>query len=203
MIVVGLTGSIAMGKSTVAAMFEAAGVCVFDSDAAVHALYRGPEALAVEAAFPGVLVCGEVDRAALAQRVLGDSEALARLESIVHPAVAKARQEFLLRAGAQGQRLVVVDIPLLFESGAEKSVDVIVVASASEAVQKARALAREGMTLQRFHRIIARQTPDREKRRRAHAVIDTNGALDATRAQVGGFLRCAAGMIGNRTKFDA
>jgi dephospho-CoA kinase len=202
-IVVGLTGSIAMGKSTVAAMFEAEGVSVFDADAAVHVLYRGPQARAVEAAFPGVLVRGEIDRSALAQRVLGDSTALAQLESIVHPAVAKARQEFLQRALAQGRRLVVVDIPLLFESGAEKSADVIVVVTASETVQKARALAREGMTLQRFDRIIARQTPDREKRRRAHAVIDTNGALDATRAQVRGFLRCAAGMIGNRAKFDA
>jgi dephospho-CoA kinase len=202
-IVAGLTGSIAMGKSTVAAMFAAEGAPVFDSDVAVHAFYRGPEAQAVEAAFPGVLQRGEIDRAALAQRVLGDGAALARLESIVHPAVATARTQFLLGADAQGQRLVVVDIPLLFESGAEKSVDVIVVVSASETVQKTRALAREGMTLQRFDRIIARQTPDREKRRRAHAIIDTNGALDATRAQVRGFLRCAAGMIGKRAKLDA
>jgi dephospho-CoA kinase len=202
-IVVGLTGSIAMGKSTAAAIFAAEGVPVFDSDAEVHTLYSGPEAQAIEAAFPGVLVAGAVDRDRLAQCVLGDSAALARLEGIVHPMVAKARQEFLRRAATQGRRLVVVDIPLLFESGGEKSVDVIVVVSASEIVQKARALAREGMTLERFGRIIARQTPDREKRRRAHAIIDTNGAIEATRAQLRGFLRCAAGMLGRRVNLDA
>jgi dephospho-CoA kinase len=202
-IVVGLTGSIAMGKSTAAAIFAAEGVPVFDSDAAVHTLYSGPEAQAIETAFPGVLVAGAVDRDRLAQCVLGDSAALARLEGIVHPMVAKARQEFLRRAATQGRRLVVVDIPLLFESGGEKSVDVIVVVSASEIVQKARALAREGMTLERFGRIIARQTPDREKRRRAHAIIDTNGAIEATRAQLRGFLRCAAGMLGRRVNLDA
>jgi dephospho-CoA kinase len=202
-IVVGLTGSIAMGKSTAAAIFAAEGVPVFDSDAAVHTLYSGPEAQAIETAFPGVLAQGAVDRDRLAQRVLGDSAALARLEGIVHPMVAKARQEFLRGAVAQGRRLVVVDIPLLFESGGEKSVDVIVVVSASEIVQKARALAREGMTLERFGRIIARQTPDREKRRRAHAIIDTNGAVEATRAQLRGFLRCAAGMVGKRVNLDA
>jgi dephospho-CoA kinase len=202
-LVVGLTGSIAMGKSTAAAIFAAEGVPVFDSDAAVHTLYSGPEAQAIEAAFPGVLVQSAVDRDRLAQQVLGDSAALARLEGIVHPMVAKARREFLRGAVAQGRRLVVVDIPLLFESGGEKSVDVIVVVSASEIVQKARALAREGMTLERFGRIIARQTPDREKRRRAHAIIDTNGAIEATRAQLRGFLRCAAGMVGKRVNLDA
>jgi dephospho-CoA kinase len=202
-IVVGLTGSIAMGKSTAATIFAAEGVPVFDSDAAVHTLYSGPEAQAIEAAFPGVLVQGAVNRDRLSQCVLGDSAALARLEGIVHPMVAKARQEFLRGAVAQGRRLVVVDIPLLFESGGEKSVDVVVVVSASEIVQKARALAREGMTLERFGRIIARQTPDREKRRRAHAIIDTNGAIEATRAQLRGFLRCAAGMVGKRVNLDA
>jgi dephospho-CoA kinase len=202
-IVVGLTGSIAMGKSTAAAIFAADGVPVFDADTAVHALYRGDEAQAIEAAFPGVLVGGAIDRERLSQRVLGDGAALARLENIVHPLVAKARREFLQGAVAQSRRLVVVDIPLLFESGGEKSVDVIVVVSASEIVQKTRALAREGMTLERFGRIIARQTPDSEKRRRAHAVIDTNGAIEATRAQLQGFLRCAAGMAGGRADLDA
>jgi dephospho-CoA kinase len=202
-IVVGLTGSIAMGKSTAAAIFAAEGVPVFDADAAVHALYRSSEAQAIEAAFPGVLAEGVIDRDRLGQRVLGDSAALARLEGIVHPLVAKARQEFLRRAAEQGRRLVVVDIPLLFESGGESSVDVIVVVSASEIVQKARALARERMTLQRFENTIARQTPDSEKRRRAHVVIDTNGAIEATRAQLRGFLRCAAGMSGGRAELDA
>ena len=160
MIVVGLTGSIAMGKSTAAAIFAAEGVPVFDADTAVHALYRGDEAQAIEAAFPGVLVGGAIDRERLSQRVLGDGAALARLENIVHPLVAKARREFLQGAVAQSRRLVVVDIPLLFESGGENLVDVIVVVSATEAVQKARALARQRMTLQRFENTIARQTPE-------------------------------------------
>jgi dephospho-CoA kinase len=202
-IVVGLTGSIAMGKSTAAAIFAAEGVLVFDADTAVHALYRSSEAQAIEAAFPGVLVAGAIDRDRLSRRVLGDSAALARLESIVHPLVGKARREFLRSAVAQSKRLVVVDIPLLFESGGEKSVDVVAVVSASEIVQKARALAREGMTFERFGRIIARQTPDSEKRRRAHVVIDTNGAIEATRAQLRGLLRCAAGMAGGRAELDA
>jgi dephospho-CoA kinase len=202
-IVVGLTGSIAMGKSTVAAMFAAEGAPLFDSDVAVHAFYRSSGAQAVEDAFPGVLRDGAVDRDRLAQRVLGDGPALARLEAIVHPEVAKARREFLASAAAQGRRLVVIDVPLLFESGGDKSVDVVVVVSASEIVQKARALAREGMTLARFETIIAKQTPDREKRRRAHMVIDTNGPLEETRAQVRGFLRCAMGMTGKRMGSDA
>jgi dephospho-CoA kinase len=202
-IVVGLTGSIAMGKSTVAAMFAGEGAPVFDADIAVHAFYRSPGAQAVESAFPGVLADGAIDRNLLAQRVLGDRAAIARLEAIVHPEVGKMRQAFLDAASAQGRRLVVVDIPLLFESGGDRAVDVVVVVSAPEIVQKARALAREGMTLQRFEQIIAKQTPDREKRRRAHMVIDTNGALEATRAQVQGFLRCAANMTGRRMARDA
>jgi dephospho-CoA kinase len=198
-IVVGLTGSIAMGKSTAAAMFAAEGAPVFDADLAVHVFYRSPGAQAVENAFPGVLVDGAIDRDRLAQNVLGAPAAIARLEAIVHPEVRKMRQTFLDAAAAQGRRLVVVDIPLLFESGGDKAVDVVVVVSASEYVQKARALARQGMTLERFEKIIAKQTPDREKRRRAHMVVDTNGAFEATRAQVRGFLRCAATMTGKRT----
>jgi dephospho-CoA kinase len=198
-----LTGSIAMGKSTVAVMFVGEGAPVFDSDAAVHAFYRSPDAQIVEAAFPGVLVAGAVDRQRLAQRVLGDGAALARLEKIVHPVVAARRQAFLAHAAAQGRRLVVVDVPLLFESGDAKSVDVVVVVSATEIVQKARALAREGMTLERFDRIVAKQTPDREKRRGAHMIIDTNGPIEATRAQVRGFMRSSASMIGKRTEPDA
>jgi dephospho-CoA kinase len=197
-IVVGLTGSIAMGKSTVGAMFMAEGAPLFDSDAAVHALYAGPGVAAIEEAFPGVVVAGAVDRDRLSQHVIGDREALARLEGIVHPLVEKARREFLARAAAAGRRLVIADVPLLFEAGADKSVDVILVVSASEAVQKRRALSREGMTLARFEGIIARQIPDREKRRRAHMVIDTNGPFEATRAQVRGFLRCVAAMPGKK-----
>jgi len=202
-IVVGLTGSIAMGKSTVGALFAAEGTPGFDGDSTVHALYRGAGAPAVEAAFPGVVQDGAVDRQRLGQIVLGDSAALARLEGIVHPMVAQARRDFLIRAAAQGRRLVVVDIPLLFETGGERSVDVVVVVSASPVVQRARALGREGMTPERFEQVMAKQTPDQEKRRRAHLVIDTNGPLEATRGQVRGFLRCASPMIGRKANFDA
>jgi dephospho-CoA kinase len=203
MIVVGLTGSIAMGKSTVGKMFAEEGVAVFDSDAAVHALYRSPDAQAVEAAFPGVLVDGAIDRDRLAARVVGHSAALARLEGIVHPLVRKARDAFLARAAAERRPLVVVDAPLLFESGGDGAVDAILVVSAPEAVQKQRALSRGGMTSERLEKIIARQIPDREKRRRAHMIIDTNGPFDLTRAQVRGFLRSAAAMARRKIAADA
>jgi dephospho-CoA kinase len=196
MIIVGLTGSIAMGKSTVAAMFREAGAPVFDSDEAVHALYAGAGAGEIEEAFPGVLIEGAIDRARLSERVLNDSSALARLEAIVHPKVAEARGEFLKSAKAQGRRVVVVDIPLLFESSSEKSVHLIVVVSAPEPVQKARALARKGMTEERFAAIVGKQTPDREKRRRAHFVIETDCPFEATRAKTQGLLRSIAGMVG-------
>jgi dephospho-CoA kinase len=202
-IVVALTGSIAMGKSTVGRLFAAEGVAVFDADAAVHAFYKGPEAATIEAAFPGVLHQGAVDRDKLATQVVGDSAALARLENLVHPTVAKARREFLRDAAARGARVVVVDIPLLFETGGEKSVDIVMVVSASQIVQKARALARQGMTLERFERIVARQTHDAEKRRRAHFVIDTNGAVAEAHVQVRSFLRSAAAMVGGRAKLNA
>jgi dephospho-CoA kinase len=202
-IVVGLTGSIAMGKSTAAALFVAEGVRLFDSDAAVHELYRGAGAAAIEAAFHGVVREGAVDRDRLAQMVVGDAAALVRLEAIVHPMVAEVRREFVARAAAEGARLVVVDIPLLFESGADKTVDIIVVVSASAEAQRARALKRVGMTAERFEALLAKQTPDSEKRRRAHFVIDANGRLNATRRQVRGFLRSVAAMIGGKAMVDA
>ena len=198
MIVIGLTGSIAMGKSTVGAMLKEAGAPVFDSDEAVHRLYGGAAAQQIEEAFPGVLVDGAVDRARLAERVIGDLPALACLEAIVHPKVAAARDEFLKSAAGQGRRIAVADIPLLFESSAEKSLDLVVVVSAPEPVQKARALARKGMTEERFAAIVAKQMPDREKRRRAHFVIETNCPFDRTRAATQGLLRSVAGMIGRR-----
>jgi dephospho-CoA kinase len=203
MIVIGLTGSIAMGKSTVSAMFREEGVAVFDSDAAVHAIYRGPEAREIEEAFPGVLVDGAVDRLALGERVLNNQTALARLEAIVHPMVAAARDRFLRTSAAAGRRAALADIPLLFEAGAESSVDVIVVVSAPESVQKTRALARDGMTLARLEAILAKQMPDAEKRRRAHAVIDTRGALAATKAQTIGFLRSVSAMTGRSRRDHA
>ena len=196
MILIGLTGSIAMGKSTVGAMFAAFGVPVFDSDSAVHAFYRSPEARQVEAEFPGVFRDGAIDRRKLADAVLGDDDAMARLEAIAHPRVEAAREEFVRQARAAGARQAVIDSPLLLETGAEGSVDIVIVVSAPLAVQKARALARPGMTQQRFESILARQTSDRDKRRRAHFVIDTSSALAATRAQARDILRCAAGMTG-------
>lgn len=203
MIAIGLTGSIAMGKSTVAAMFQAAGAPVFDSDSAVHALYRSEAAREIEEAFPGVVVDGAVDRLRLAPKVLNDIEALRRLEAIIHPKVAQARRDFIKACAAQGRRIVIADVPLLFESSSERSVDVIVVVSAPESVQKARALARKDMTPERLTAILAKQTPDREKRRRAHFVLETNCSLEATRAQTLGLLRCLAAMTGRKSNANA
>ncbi len=196
MIVAGLTGSIAMGKSTVAAMFANLGATVFDADAAVRAFYAGEGAARIEAMFPGVVAGGAIDRERLSRIVLNDPAALERLESVVHPAVVAMRSAFVDRAARGGRRIAVVDVPLLFETGGEKGVDLVVVVSAPEAVQRARALAREGMTAAKLDAILARQMSDSEKRRRAHVVIDTGGSLEATRAQVVQFLRAAAGLEG-------
>lgn len=198
MIVAGLTGSIAMGKTTVADMFAALGAPVFDSDAAVRAFYRSPGAAAVEAAFPGVLEAGEINRDKLAAATLGDSEALKRLEAIVHPEVGRLRQAFLARARDEGRRVVIVDVPLLFETGGDRAVDLVLVVSAPEAAQRVRALSRPGMGAAKLDAILARQTPDREKRRGAHFVIDTSSSLEQTRAQAAGVLRAIAAMPGRR-----
>lgn len=182
--ILGLTGSIGMGKSTVAAMFEAAGVPVFDADAEVRRLQGPGGALvpAIEAAFPGSTGPGGVLREQLGAQVFGDAAALARLEGIVHPAVAALRHEFMIEHG--GAPLVVFDIPLLFEKGGHEQVDRVVVVSAPPDVQRARVLARAGMTPDKFARILALQVPDAEKRARAHHVIDTGTTLGETRAQV-------------------
>ncbi|MEC9068273.1 dephospho-CoA kinase [Pelagerythrobacter marinus] len=182
--IVGLTGSIGMGKSTVAAMFARAGVPVFDADAEVRAL-QGPggDLLApIEAAFPGTTGPDGVDRDRLGREVFGNAEALGRLEAIVHPAVARRRESFLLEHA--GAPLVVFDIPLLFEKGGHASVDTVVVVSAPEDVQRERVLARPGMTPEKFAQILALQVPDAEKRRRADHVIDTGVPLAQTEAAV-------------------
>jgi dephospho-CoA kinase len=186
MIVIGLTGSIGMGKSTVAAMFAEEGAPRFDSDAAVHALYApgGAAVEAVEAAFPGVTKDGAIDRVALSARVVGNAEAIKQLEAIVHPLVRQAQVEFLRANRDLGARYVVLDIPLLFESGGVNFVDKTVVVSAPADVQRARVLARPGMSEEKFEAILARQMPDAEKRARADFVIDTSGGFDHTRAQV-------------------
>jgi dephospho-CoA kinase len=199
-IVAGLTGSIAMGKSTVVGMFAELGVPAFDADVAVRDFYAGDGAKAVEAEFPGVTVSGQVKRERLASRVLGDAEALQRLEGLVHPAVAQARVQFLERVTAAGRRLTIVDVPLLFETGGEASVDLVIVVSAPASLQHVRAMGRPGMTEAKLEAILSRQTPDAEKKRRAHFVIDTRGSLELTRAVVAQFMRSTAAMAGGRTR---
>ena len=182
--VLGLTGSIGMGKSATSAMFAEAGVPVFDADACVHALYRGGAVGPVERAFPGVVAQGVIDRSRLSAQVLADPAALRRLEAIVHPLVREAREAFLAKARASGAALALLDIPLLYETGGEADVDAVVVVSAPESVQKARVLARPGMTEAKFSAITAKQVPDAEKRRRARFVIDTSQGFAAARRQV-------------------
>jgi dephospho-CoA kinase len=186
MIVVGLTGSIGMGKSTVGKLFEAAGVPVYDADAEVHKLYAvgGAAVPLVEAAFPGVSVGGAIDRAALSHKVLGDERAMKTLESIVHPLVGETRAAFFEKARAAGAQVVILDIPLLFETGGEARVDQVAVVSAPADVQRERVLERKGMTPEKLDAILARQTPDAEKRARADFVIDTGGSFEETKAQV-------------------
>lgn len=189
MIRIGLTGSIGMGKSTTAQMFREAGVPVLDSDQVVHDLYRGDAVTPIEAAFPGVVIDGVVDRGKLAARVLGDARAMKQLEDIVHPLVWATRDRFLAAHEAKNEKIVVYDVPLLFETGAEKSVDKIVVVSAPDDVQKARVLAREGMTQEKFAAILAKQVPDEEKRARADFIVWTDRGLDDARDQVRAILR--------------
>jgi dephospho-CoA kinase len=193
MIVVGLTGSIGMGKSTTAQMFEEEGVPVHDSDRAVHGLYAGKAAPLVEEAFPGTTVEGKVDRERLAARVLGDAAALKRLEAIVHPLVRAEADAFLQRARDSHAPIAVLDIPLLYETGGEGRVDRVVVVSAPAEIQRERVLARPGMTVEKFEAILAKQVPDAEKRRRADFVIDTGRGLDGAREQVRAIIGALAG----------
>jgi len=193
MIRLGLTGSIGMGKSTVAAMFADEGVPVFDADAAVHRLQGREGALVaeIEAQFPGTTGPEGVNRGALAERVLGEPEQLRKLEALVHPAVAREREAFL--ADHAGAPLVLLDIPLLFEAGGSQGVDRIAVVSAPEEVQRARVLARPGMTAAKLENILARQLPDAEKRARADFVIPTGGSLEETRQAVRRIVACLTG----------
>ena len=186
MIVIGLTGSIGMGKSTTAAMFREAGIPVYDADASVRRLYEpgGAAVQAIDQMFPGVVRNGAIDREALRQRVLDRRDALPRLNALVHPLVALDRRAFLEMAEEQGAAMVVLDIPLLFETGAQLSVNAVVVVTAPPDAQRERVLARPGMTPERFETILARQMPDAEKRARAHFVIDTSCGIEAAREQV-------------------
>ncbi len=193
MIRIGLTGSIGMGKSTTAGMFAALGVPVHDSDAAVHALYAGRAAPLVEEAFPGTVVDGQVDRTLLSPMVLGKPEAMKRLESIIHPLVREEETAFVSAARAAGRRVVMMDIPLLFETGGDRRFDVAVVVTAAARIQRERVLARPGMTTERFNTILAKQMPDADKRRRAHFLIDTGLGLESARRQVSAILKALAG----------
>ena len=184
MFVLGLTGSLGMGKSTTARFFAEEGVPLHDADAAVHRLYEGEATALIEAAFPGTTSGGRVDRDKLAKKVLGDSAAIKRLETIIHPLVGRAEAQFLDEAARKDAAVVVLDIPLLFETGADRRCDAVVVVSAPADVQRARAFERPGMTEEKFQTILAKQMPDAEKRARADFVVDTSKGLDAARVQV-------------------
>jgi dephospho-CoA kinase len=184
MIILGLTGSIGMGKSTTAAMFREAGVPVHDSDASVHGLYAGKAAPLIDAAFPGVVADGVVDRVKLGAAVLNNPSELKRLEAIIHPLVRAEADAFLSKHREAGVPLVVLDIPLLFETGGEGRVDRIAVVSAPADIQRKRVLDRPGMTVEKFEAILAKQVPDAEKRSRADYVIDTGQGLEVARAGV-------------------
>jgi dephospho-CoA kinase len=198
MFVLGLTGSLAMGKSTTARYFIEAGVPLHDADATVHRLYEGEAVAAIEAAFPGTSVDGKIDRQALSRQVVGDKAAMQRLEAIIHPLVRAEEEKFLRAAGDAGAPVVVLDIPLLFEVGADRRVDAVAVVSAPADVQRARALERPGMTEDKFSDLLARQIPDAEKRRRADFVIDTSMGYDAAREQVASVLRSVKAMPSRR-----
>jgi dephospho-CoA kinase len=199
MIVIGLTGSIGMGKSTTARLFREAGVPVHDSDEAVHRLYAGKAAPLIEAAFPGTVEDGVVDRNALARRILGNPEAIKTVERIVHPLVREDADAFLEAQRAAGMPLAVLDIPLLFETGGEGRVDRIVVVSAPADVQRSRVLARPGMTVEKFEAILARQVPDAEKRARADFIVESGEGLEEARRGV----EAIVGELKEQAKSDA
>jgi len=199
MIILGLTGSIGMGKSTTAKLFAEAGVPVYDADATVHMLYEGEAAHAIEAAFPGTTVDGKVDRNMLSARVVHDPAAIKRLEQIVHPMLGASRQKFLDDAERSGAPVAVVDVPLLFETGGEKRVDAVVVVTTTPELQRQRILARDNMTSEKLDAILARQLPDAEKRRRADFVVDTSDGLDPVRLRIQDILNEAVKMPRRRS----
>ena len=199
MLILGLTGSIGMGKSTTAKLFAEAGVPVYDADAEVHKIYEGEAAPAIEAAFPGTTVDGKVDRARLSARVVHDPAAMKQLEQIVHPMLGASRKKFFEDAEAAGAPVVVVDIPLLFETGGEKRVDAVVVVTTSPEAQRERVLARGTMDEARFDAILARQLPDAEKRKRADFVVDTSHGLAPVRERIRDILADVVKMPRRRT----
>lgn len=198
MVIVGLTGSMAMGKSTAALYLASRGIPVFDSDAAVHKLYEGEAAECIEREFPGVRAGGRIDRALLGKAVAGAPDALARLEAIVHPMVRRKQRAFVLAEADRGADMVVLDIPLLFESGADKLVDAVIVVSAAEAVQRERLAARRGLTPEKIDDLLSRQMPDAEKRARADFVVDSSGPVEITRAQLDRIIATLRERIGKK-----
>ena len=196
MVIIGLTGSIGMGKSTAAEKFRSLGIGVFDADAQVHALYAGGAVALIETAFPGTTANGSVDRVRLSAALGGRDEAFRRLEAIIHPLVRDAERAFLQAEQKRGARQAVLEIPLLFETGADKMVDVVIVVSADAATQRARVMARPGMSAEKFDMIVARQMSDAEKRARADFVVDTTGAITDTQAQIDQILRKLTGKRG-------
>jgi dephospho-CoA kinase len=194
MIILGLTGSIGMGKSTTAKLFAEAGVPVYDADATVHMVYAGEAAPAIEAAFPGTTVDGKVDRTKLSARVVRDAAAIKQLEQIVHPMLRAYHQKFLDDAEQSGAPVAVVDVPLLYETGGEKRVDAVVVVTTSPEIQRKRILERDNMTGEKLDAILARQLPDAEKRKRADFVVDTSDGLDPVRARIRDILQQAGKM---------
>ncbi len=194
MIILGLTGSIGMGKSTTAKLFAEAGVPVYDADATVHMIYQGEAAPAIEAAFPGTTADGKVDRTKLSAQVVHDAAAMKRLEQIVHPMLRAYHQKFLEDAERSGAPVAVVDVPLLFETGGEKRVDAVVVVTTSPEVQRQRILSRDNMTGEKLDAILARQLPDAEKRKRADFIVDTSHGLDPVRARIRDILNEAGKM---------
>ena len=200
MLVLGLTGSIGMGKSTTARFFAEEGVPVLDADAVVHALYDGEAVAAIEAAFPGTSKDGRIDREELSRRVVGDPAALKRLESIVHPLVRAAQARFLADAERSGAPVAVLDVPLLFETGGDQRVYAVVVVSAPADVQRARTLDRAGMTAEKFDALMQKQMPDAEKRRRADFIVDTSQSFDSARAQVRAILAAVRAIRGRKGK---
>jgi dephospho-CoA kinase len=201
--VLGLTGSIGMGKSATAAIFRRFGVPVHDADAAVHRLYDGEAAPLIEAAFPGTASAGTVDRVALSRAVIGSPEDMARLEAIVHPLVRREEERFLQEALAARAPVAVLDIPLLFETGGEGRCDAVLVVTAAPDVQRARVLARPGMSEDKFAAILTKQMPDAEKRRRAHFVVDTGRGFPSAERQVGDILRALASRSGRVLRSSA
>ncbi|MGF9759980.1 dephospho-CoA kinase [Microvirga sp. 0TCS3.31] len=198
--VLGLTGSIGMGKSATADLFRRLGVPVHDADATVHRLYRGRAAPLIEQAFPGTVADGTVDRTKLGAAVLNSPERLKQLEAIVHPLVREEEETFLARVSALAP-IAVLDIPLLFETGGERRCDATLVVTAPADVQRERVLARPGMTAEKFSAILAKQMPDVEKRRRAHFLVDTSRGFLSAEAQVRSILACLAGRPGRRHRF--